>query len=369
MEDKIKLLVVDDDEVDRERIRRMLRSSHINLIINEANSANESLNNISGCDYDCIIVDYRLGAEDGLSLLHNIRTTLDKKCAVIMITGLGDEKVAAEAMRLGASDYLVKSQLKPPLLLHAILSAINKAKIEKQLHRLAHYDALTGLVGRHLLMNRLNLAIDSYHPSKPHTALAFIDLDGFKPINDNYGHEAGDLVLIEVATRIKSIIGVKDTLGRIGGDEFALILDNIPSQQEAKIILRKVLLIMGAPIDKGMEQFLRISASIGAILIDSNTTDAETLLRRADQSMYLAKNAGRNKIVFFGLNEELKLQQSRELLKDVERGIYNNEFVLHYQPKIDLLTKEVISVEALIRWQHPDKGLLYPASFFEALEH
>ncbi len=369
MEDEIKLLVVDDDDVDRERIRRMITSSDIDVDINEANSAQDSISYLNNFDYDCVIVDYRLGAVDGLSLLSDIRKNMGKQCAVIMITGLGDEKVAAEAMRLGASDYLVKSQLKSPLLLNAILSAVNRSKLEKKLHKLAHYDALTGLVSRHLLIDRLNLAVSSFNPNQPLSAVAFIDLDSFKPINDSYGHEAGDLVLKEVASRIAMVLNLKDTIARVGGDEFALILNKVDSQEEAEIILKRVLIILSAPFDVNNEQYLRISASIGAVFIDQDAVDPETLLRRADQSMYLAKNSGRNKVVFFDLDEEHKLQHCREVMKEVEFGINNNEFLLHYQPKIDLITKEIIGVEALIRWQKPEQGLLYPNSFFEALDH
>jgi len=369
MEDEIKLLVVDDDDVDRERIRRMIASSNIDVNINEANSAQDSIEFLTNFDYDCVIVDYRLGAVDGLSLLSEIRKNMGKQCAVIMITGLGDEKVAAEAMRLGASDYLVKSQLKSPLLLNAILSAVNRSKLEKKLHKLAHYDSLTGVVSRHLLIDRLNLAISGFNPDQLLSAVAFIDLDNFKPINDSYGHEAGDLVLKEVASRISMVLNSQDTVARVGGDEFALILNKVNTQEEAEIILKRVLIILSAPFDVNNEQYLRISASIGAVFIDQNAVDPETLLRRADQSMYLAKNSGRNKVVFFDLDEEHKLQHCREVMKEVELGINNNEFLLHYQPKIDLITKEIIGVEALIRWQNPQQGLLYPNSFFEALDH
>ena len=369
MEDEIRLLVVDDDDVDRERIRRMLKGASFNFEISEANSTQDSLNYLKQADYDCVIVDYRLGAADGLSLLNDIRTNLGKQCAVIMITGLGDEKVAAEALRLGASDYLVKSQLSPVMLINAILNAVHRSNTEKKLHQLANYDPLTGLVSRHLLIDRLGHAITSFRPNAPFSAIAFIDLDSFKPINDNYGHEAGDQVLKEVASRLAMILKGTDTIARVGGDEFAILLTSISSKEECHTILQHILLILCTPFEVSDEQYLRISASIGVIFIDENSEDSETVLRRADQTMYQAKNAGRNKVLFFDPDEEYRLQQSREVLKEVEQGINNGEFILHYQPKIDLISREILGVEALIRWQNPKQGLMYPACFIEALDH
>lgn len=131
----LKLLIVDDDDVDRERLRRMLSKSDIEAHISEASSVEDSMAFLINDDFDCVIVDYRLGLNSGLTLLHNIRTSMDSHCAVIMVTGLGDEEVAAEAMRLGASDYLLKSQLQSAQLIHAITSSIHRAELEKKTAR------------------------------------------------------------------------------------------------------------------------------------------------------------------------------------------------------------------------------------------
>ncbi|GLX78952.1 hypothetical protein tinsulaeT_22920 [Thalassotalea insulae] len=365
----LKLLVVDDDDVDREKIRRLLKLVDLPASIEEASSVKDSIAVIKNSDYDCIIVDYRLGNEDGLKLLNQIRTQLDKNCAVIIITGLGSEEVAAEAMRLGASDYLIKNHLKATQLLHAILNAISKAKYEQEINELAHFDNLTGLVSRPLLLDRLRQTIKHIERQEKLAALAFIDLDHFKPINDNHGHDAGDFVLVEIAKKLTYTLRTSDTIARIGGDEFVLLLDDINDIEECEDLLKRVLLILSVPIQLPNESFVKISASIGVTIIHDAKLDADTILRRADQTMYQAKNSGRNKISFFDPEEEKKQVQLRKLLTEVGAAIDSKQFNLLYQPKINSITNEFIGVEALIRWHHPEQGVLSPSYFSHALEH
>lgn len=365
----LRLLVVDDDDVDREKIRRMLKSVGFSAFIEETATVPDSLSVIKKSSYDCIIVDYRLGKEDGLSLLSEIRNRLAIDCAVIIISGLGDEEVAAEAMRLGANDYLVKSHLKATQLLTAILNAINKAGHEKKIYDLAHYDSLTGLVSRPLLLDRLRQSVKHIDRQEKLAALAFIDLDHFKPVNDTHGHEAGDFVLVEIAKKLKTILRTSDTISRIGGDEFVLLLDEIDSVQECEELLKRVLLILSIPIQLPNQYFVKISASIGVSIINNTKLDADTILRRADQTMYQAKNSGRNKILFFDPEEEKRQEKYRKMLAEVDVGLDRNEFTLWYQPKINTTSNEIIGVEALIRWNHPTQGILSPAHFSNALEH
>lgn len=365
----LKLLVVDDDDVDREHIRRMLNTAELNASIEETESVGDSIAVIKEYNYDCVIIDYRLGTEDGLSLLNEIRNKLSKNCAVIMVTGLGDEEVAAEAMRLGASDYLIKKNLKPTLLLSAILNAVHKAELEKKIRDLAHYDDLTGLVSRHLLLDRLRHVIARITRQGKPSALAFLDLDDFKPVNDNHGHEAGDFVLVEIAKKLTNVIRAEDTVARIGGDEFVLLLKDIESASACEELLKRVLLVLEVPVQLPNECFIRVSASIGVTLINENILDADTVLRRADQTMYQAKSSECNKILFFDPAQEQKQIKRRQFMQEIENAIGNDEFTLFYQPKVDTISNKLIGVEALIRWQHPDRGLLSPYYFSEALEH
>lgn len=362
----LKLLIVDDDDVDRERLRRMLSKSDIEAHISEASSVEDSMAFLINDDFDCVIVDYRLGLNSGLTLLHNIRTSMDSHCAVIMVTGLGDEEVAAEAMRLGASDYLLKSQLQSAQLIHAITSSIHRAELEKKLHDMAHYDNLTGLASRPLLLENLQHIISN----KEVAAVAFLDLDNFKPVNDNYGHDTGDYVLVTIANRLKQITRKNDTLARIGGDEFVLLLRDVENQQECTIFLNRLIELVNTPIElAAFDCHVHVSASIGVALVSNDNLDADTILRRADQTMYQAKNMGRNNILFFDPEEEQRQYARRAMLQTAERGILLNEFELYYQPQVDMVERRIIGVEALIRWNHPTLGFLNPGDFTEVLEH
>lgn len=362
----LKLLIVDDDDVDRERLRRMLSKSDIETDILEASSVEDSMAYLKDGDFDCVIVDYRLGLNSGLTLLNNIRTILEKRCAVIMVTGLGDEEVAAQAMRLGASDYLLKNQLQSSQLIRAIISSVHRAELEKKLHDMAHYDSLTGLASRPLLLEHLQHAI----VNDDSAAVAFLDLDNFKPVNDNYGHDTGDYVLVTIANRLKDMMRKCDTLARIGGDEFVLLLHGVSSKEECSTFLNRSIELINTPIElKEFDCHVQVSASIGVALVTNDKLDADTILRRADQTMYQAKNMGSNNILFFDPEEEHRQYARRAMLQAAEKGIANCEFELHYQPQINMVRQELIGVEALIRWNHPTMGFLYPADFSEVLEH
>jgi diguanylate cyclase (GGDEF)-like protein len=365
--DSINLLIVDDDAVDREQIRRMISRSNIQAKISEASSIESSMSYLEHGEFDCVIVDYRLGIGSGLTLLNNIRKTENNHCAVIMITGLGDEKIAAEAMRLGASDYLLKNQLKSDQLIHSISSSIQRANLEKKLHDMAHYDSLTGLASRPILIDQLQQAITS----EQKLAVAYLDLDNFKPINDKYGHETGDFVLKTIAQRLKSTLRKEDTLARIGGDEFIFLLRGAAHTiQEYETLLQEVLIEVNDPIK--LAEFscsVQISVSIGVALPSDDGLTCDDILRRADQTMYQAKRSGTNRILFFDPEEESLRHAKHDLLLAAEKGIARKEFILHYQPKVNLMDHQLIGVEALIRWNHPTLGLLYPGHFSEVLEH
>lgn len=365
--DSINLLIVDDDAIDREQIRRMISRSNIQAKISEASSIESSMSYLEHGEFDCVIVDYRLGIGSGLTLLDNIRKSVNNHCAVIMVTGLGDEKIAAEAMRLGASDYLLKNQLKSAQLIHSISSSIQRASLEKKLHDMAHYDSLTGLASRPILIDQLQQAITSQQK----LAVAYLDLDNFKPINDKYGHETGDFVLKTIAQRLQSTLRKEDTLARIGGDEFILLLRGAAHTiQEYEILLQEVLIEVNDPIKlAAFSCSVQISASIGVALPNNDGLSCDDVLRRADQTMYQAKRSGTNRILFFDPEEESLRHAKHDLLLAAEKGIARKEFILHYQPKVNLMDHQLIGVEALIRWNHPTLGLLYPGHFSEALEH
>ena len=233
---------------------------------------------------------------------------------------------------------------------------------EAELDRIAHYDPLTGSPNRRLLADRLGQAIIRSARSGRSLAVCFLDLDGFKSINDVHGHFGGDQLLIGISENLKKVLRADDTLARLGGDEFVLLLADISSSQECTLVLDRVLAAVNLPVRIG-DLWVNVSASIGVSLYPDDHVDADTLLRHADQAMYFAKEAGKNRYHLFDPESDRKAQAHRKHLGRLREALLQNEFVLHYQPKVDLRSGEIVGLEALIRWQHPQNGLLSPATF------
>jgi diguanylate cyclase (GGDEF)-like protein/PAS domain S-box-containing protein len=250
----------------------------------------------------------------------------------------------------------------------AVFSDISRLKAhEAELDRIAHYDPLTGVPNRRLLADRMAQAIGRTARSNLSLAVCYLDLDGFKQVNDDYGHPGGDHLLIGVAEHLKKVMRAEDTLARLGGDEFVLLLADIASPEECSIILARVLNAASSPVQVN-GRAVSVSASVGVSLYPQDHVDADTLLRHADQAMYLAKNAGKNRFHLFDPESDRKAQQHRHYIDRVRLALEQDELVLHYQPKVDLRDGRLVGVEALVRWQHPEKGLLSPSEFLPHIQ-
>ena len=239
---------------------------------------------------------------------------------------------------------------------------------EQELEHSAHYDPLTSLPNRALLADRLHQGIAQTRRRGNLLGVAFLDLDGFKIINDQYGHEAGDQLLVAVAANMKQTLREGDTLARMGGDEFvAELLDLVDVEASAPMLVR-LLAAAAEPMQYG-DLTLQVSASLGVTFYpQAENIDADQLLRQADQAMYQAKLAGKNRYHIFDALQDSRVRGRYESLEFVRRALARSEFVLHYQPYVDMRKGTVIGAEALIRWKHPDKGLLSPATFLPAIE-
>ncbi len=250
----------------------------------------------------------------------------------------------------------------------AMFSDISQEKIqERELRRIALYDSLTGMPNRVLLATQLEQAMNAALENRSVLALAIVDLDGFKQVNDEHGREIGDGLLIDVAGRLRSTLRKSDPIGRLGGDEFALVLTDLARSDSAPELLGEVLRAIAEPalIEN---QRLRISASIGFTLFpQTGEVDAEQLLRQADQAMYRAKVAGKQRIHEFNVTEDSAVRGRMEQIDQLRRALHEEQFVLHYQPKVNLQTGEVFGAEALLRWQHPEEGLIPPGRFLPML--
>ncbi len=240
---------------------------------------------------------------------------------------------------------------------------------ELELERVAYSDALTNLPNRLLLHDRMQQAINQAERHTTMVAVCYLDLDGFKPINDMHGHKAGDEVLVEVASRLKGALRHEDSVARLGGDEFVLLMLNLNSVFELEQLVDRVLKIVAEPYTLASEQVVAVSASIGIALYPLDESEPDTLLRHADQAMYAAKKRGKNQYSFFDPSEERRAIATQTMRAEIARAFTKNEFVLLYQPKVNMRTGEIVGVEALIRWNHPKRGLLNPIEFLPVIEH
>jgi diguanylate cyclase (GGDEF)-like protein/PAS domain S-box-containing protein len=251
--------------------------------------------------------------------------------------------------------------------------ALETANVELEyanqiLEHIANYDALTHLPNRVLLADRMQQAMLQSQRSGQSLAVIFLDLDGFKTVNDQYGHGIGDRLLITLSQRMKAALREGDTLARIGGDEFVVVLTNLKQTSDCEPLLMRLLEAAAEPVQLD-DHRLEVSASIGVTLYPQDGVDAEQLLRHADQAMYLAKQAGKNCYHLFDVAHDVAVKHKRENLEHIRSALRNREFVLYYQPKVNMRTGAIIGAEALIRWQHPERGLLAPATFLPVIEN
>ncbi|MEY2874974.1 MAG: hypothetical protein RLZZ373_2345, partial [Pseudomonadota bacterium] len=254
-----------------------------------------------------------------------------------------------------------------PLVMSGTHTDITRAKAHaSELDHVAHYDVLTGLPNRRLLSDRLQQMILRADRHGWQSAVCVLDLDEFKRINDQHGREVGDRFLLGIAENVKAVLRGEDTLARLGGDEFVVLLSELGSAEAGVQVLERILDTVRQPIQVG-EHHLSTSASIGASLYPADHADPDTLLRHADHAMLLAKQGGKNRYQLFDPETDRLTQLRLEQLHQLEEAMNLDEFVLFYQPKVDLSNGQVIGAEALIRWRHPERGLLSPGEFLPCL--
>ncbi|HEX7155282.1 MAG TPA: EAL domain-containing protein [Thermoanaerobaculia bacterium] len=250
----------------------------------------------------------------------------------------------------------------------ALVRDITERKIaEQQIEYQAYHDALTGLANRRLFQEHLTLALALAQRRERLVAVLFLDLDHFKLVNDSLGHSVGDALLREVSRRLKGAVREGDTVARVGGDEFTIVLQELHQREDAAVVAQKVLRAIAEPIDASGHR-LYVTTSIGITLFPDDGDDAESLLKNADNAMYRAKAEGRNTYQMSTQELNRSTQERMTLENDLHEAVERCEFAVHYQPVIDLRTQRIIGMEALLRWQHPRRGLIGPAEFIAIAE-
>ncbi|HNA66747.1 MAG TPA: EAL domain-containing protein [Rhodocyclaceae bacterium] len=239
---------------------------------------------------------------------------------------------------------------------------------QQRLEYLAYHDALTQLPNRLLLADHIRLALAAARREGRHVAVCYLDLDEFKPVNDQWGHTVGDQLLVEVAGRLKACVRAEDTVARLGGDEFVILLASLDSRTEGEQALARVVAALSSPFQLTVGE-IGVGASIGVSVFPPDDADADSLIRHADQAMYLAKQAGRNSIRFFDPDADRRARSLRDSVAEVALGLERGEFELYYQPQVHLRSGRVVGVEALLRWNHPQRGLLAPGGFLAEVDN
>lgn len=363
----IKVLLVEDNPGDVRLVREMFLDVNANeFVLTHVNNLREALDQLRDETFDVMLLDLSLPDAHGLEAVKQILDVAPKQ-PIVILSGNNNSDLAIEAVQFGAQDYLVKGQGDGNLLTRSLRYAIERKRAEERLAYLAQYDPLTGLPNRALFQDRMMAAMRHAERNKSIVVLMFLDLDHFKDINDTLGHNAGDELLKDVSKRLHSCVRDEDTIARLGGDEFTVILQDISHREDAASIAKKILDVLSNPFTLSGEKVF-VTTSIGIAGYPTCGDSAESVIRNADTALYRAKREGRNNYRFFEAEMNIEVSERMTMINDLRHAVQKKEFVLYYQPLIAAASDEVIGMEALLRWQHPERGLLPAKDFVPLLE-
>jgi diguanylate cyclase (GGDEF)-like protein len=365
---QMRILIVDDDNDDFILLEELLFEAIGKAKeVLWAQSYDHALELIEQSDFDFYFLDNRLGAKLGLDLIVEIKQRFSIAPPIIMLSGVDDHQTDITAMEQGADDYLIKSQLTAPLLERTLRYTLRDKSLEYRLGKLAHFDSLTGLYNRSIFDELLRTALDQSLRGKQQFALVTLDLDKFKFINDNYGHPAGDQILIKVATRLKNIVRTSDNVARLGGDEFSLILRDVKNEGGFLKLIENLIGIFEQPFQIDSKP-ISVTTSMGIAIFPNDSHTVEDLVSYSDMAMYQAKNNGRNTFSFYNQDLHKKTQQKRQLEVALQTALIENKFELYYQAITLLKDGSLSSFEALLRWPDGRGGFHNTEQFIAVAE-
>jgi len=315
---------------------------------------------------DAVVLDLDLPDSLGLDGLKAMRAAATS-VPIIVLTGLSDLKLAGEALKHGAGDYLEKGEIQPRSLLRSIRYAIERKKSETELVRLARTDSLTGLLNRRAFFEELDAALVHARRTELPCAVILFDVDRFKEINDVFGHRTGDHVLLEVTRQLQEQLRETDSIARIGGDEFAILATNLRSASSAMEIAEKIAKAI-ASIAELDDMRLEVSISIGISVFPNDDSSADVLVSHADLAMYKSKASKKGSINFFDARMDAVVKARHALKRSMPDDIISGRFYLLFQPIVDAETRKMIGAEGLARWRDLDNKVIAPTEFIPIAE-
>jgi diguanylate cyclase (GGDEF)-like protein len=360
------VLLVEDNPGDARLVREMLdcdagRDIELKHVERLADARQELMEG----DTRCVLLDLSLPDARRLEALMQLRAAAPD-VPIVVLSGLQDQLLAVKAVQEGAQNYLIKGRVDGDQLGRAIRYAIELKQGEHELARQATRDQLTGLPNRALFMDRLTHALAWSRRHETTFAVLFLDLDKFKLINDSLGHETGNQVLQEVARRLDDVLRSSDTAARYGGDEFIILCEDISDEQQAIKIAERIVRAIERPLELESDHAF-VTASVGIVVASESNSDPEILIREADAAMYRAKKRG-VRCELFDNDLRARVVERREIEHGLREAIMQKQFRVLYQPQVDLRTGKILGVEALVRWDHPQRGLLSPGDFLPLAE-
>ncbi|MDH5611405.1 MAG: EAL domain-containing protein [Gammaproteobacteria bacterium] len=360
-EERPVVLLADDDPSIRLMIRHVLESEDYDII--EAEDGLDAIKAVEKQHPALILLDAVMPGLDGFATCQQIKDRGHTDIPVIMITGLDDDASVERAYDVGAIDYITKP-IKWAVLKHRVRSVVKRVMAERKILRLEYRDTLTQLPNRLLFIDRLEQAIVRAERHRETIALMVVDIDDFKLVNDSFGHEAGDKLIKAVAELLSKSMRRADTVARLGGDEFAIIIENVDGVDDAISIAGNLTTVLEHNVRLDNQE-THTSASVGIAMYPDDGSNASTLLKNADTAMFRAKEQGRRCFQFYKAEMSVNAMERLELENSIRQAIENGELVIHYQPTIDVHNNEIAGVEALLRWQHPEKGIIAPDDFLQ----
>lgn len=363
-EERPVVVLADDDPSIRLMIRHVLESEEFDIV--EAADGIEAIKAVEKHHPALVLLDAVMPGIDGFTTCKQIKDKGYNDVPVMMITGLDDDASVERAYDVGAIDFITKP-IKWAVLKHRVKSVVATVVAERKVELLAYRDTLTSLPNRLLFADRLDHAIDRAARHRETMALMLVDMDDFKLVNDSFGHDAGDKLIKAVGDLLSRSLRRADTVARLGGDEFAIIVENIDGSSDAISVADNLSTILEHNVRLD-DQETFTGASIGIALYPEDGEDARTLLKNADTALFRAKEKGRHCFQFYKPEMSVNAMERLELENSMRKALDEDQFVLYYQPTIDLHKNEIVSVEALLRWEHPDKGVIKPSDFIPLAE-